>query len=95
MVVTVTTDLLTEANKTLGYYLMVSTLRRNQLQLPDRIKEGKLIEEETTNHHLHQEILVEIPTQTTMTMIITTKRKEMAGAGVADVRNATLEDHHF
>jgi len=53
----------------------------------------KLIREETTNHHLHQEILVEIPTQTTMTMMITTKMVAMAGAGEADVRNATLEDY--
>jgi len=52
-----------------------------------------LIKEETTNHHLHQEILVEIPTQTTMTMMITTKMVAMAGAGEVDVRNATLEDH--
>jgi len=72
---------------------MVSTLTRNQLQLPDRIKERKLIEEETTNHLLNQEILVEIPTQ--MTMMMTTKMEEMAGAGEADVRNATLEDHCF
>jgi len=60
MVVMVTPDLLTKVNKTLGYHPMVSILTRNQLQLTDRIKERKLIEEETTNHHLHQKILVEI-----------------------------------
>jgi len=70
MVVTVTPGLLTKVNKTLEYHRMVSTLTRNQLQLPDRIKERKLIEEETTNHHLRQKILGVTPTQ--MTMMITT-----------------------
>jgi len=95
MVVTVTLALQTEANKTLGYHRMVSTLTKNQLQLLDKIRERKLIEEETTNHHLHQEILGETPTQMTMTMMITTRMGEMAGAGEADVRNATLEEHRF
>jgi len=74
---------------------MVSTLTKSQLQLPDKIRERKLIEEETTNHHLPQEILGETPTQMTMTMMITTRMEEMAGAGEADVWNATPEDHHF
>jgi len=54
-----------------------------------------LIKEQTTNHHPHQVILVEIPTQMTMRMMITTKMGMIAGAGEADVRNATLKDHHF
>ena len=90
-----TPDLLTKVNETLGYHRMVSTLTRNQPQLPDRIKERKWIEVETTNHHIHQEIVVEIPTQMMMTMMITTKMMVMAGAGEADVRNAALEDHRF
>ena len=93
MEVTVTPGLLTEVNKTLGYHRMVSTLTRNQPQLPDRIKERKLIEEETTNDNLHQKIVEETPTQMMMTMMIT--MEEMAGAGKADVQNATLEDHRF
>jgi len=93
--VAVTPGLLTEVNKTLGYHRMVSTLTKNRLQLPDKIRERKLIKEETTNHHLRQEILVETPTQMTMTMMITTRMEEMAGAGEADIQNATLEDHHF
>jgi len=95
MVVTVTPALLTEANKTLGYHRMVSTLTKNQLQLPDKIRERKLIEEETTNHHLRQEIMEETLTQMTMTMMITTRMEEMAGAGETEVWNATLEDHRF
>ena len=95
MVVTVTLGLLTEVNKTPGYHPKVSTLTKNQLQLPDKIRERKLIEEETTNHHLHQEIREETPTLMTMTMMIMTKMEEMAGAGEADVRNVTLEDHRF
>jgi len=93
MVVMVTPDLLTEGNKTLGYYLKLSILTKSQHQLHDRIKERKLIKEATTNHHLHQEILMEITTQITMTMMITTKMVAMAGAGEADLGNATLEDH--
>jgi len=54
-----------------------------------------LIEEETTNHHLRQEILEETLTLMTMTMMITTKMEQMAEAGEADVRNATFEDHCF
>jgi len=87
----VTPALLTEVNKILGYHPKVSTLTKSQHQLPDRIRERKLIEEETTNHHLRQEILEETPTLMMMIMImIMTKMKEMAGAGEADVRNATL-----
>jgi len=52
-----------------------------------------LIKEETTNHHAHQEILGEIPTQMTLKMMITIKMVAMAGAGEADVRNVTLENH--
>ena len=95
MVVIVTPDHLTESNKTLGYYLKVSTLTKSQYQLPNRIKERKMIEEETTNHHLHQEILVEILTQMTMTIMITTKMEAMAGAGEGEVRNKTPKDHRF
>jgi len=54
-----------------------------------------LIEEETTYHHPRQEILGETPTLMTMMMMVMTKMEEMAGAGEADVRNATLEDHRF
>jgi len=93
MVVMVTLDRLTKGNKTLAYHLKVQTLTKSQHQLPDRIKERKLIKEETTNHHPHQEILGEIPTQMTMTMMITIITAAMAGAGEADVWNATLENH--
>jgi len=91
----VTPALLTEVNKILGYHPKVTTLTKSQHQLPNRIRERKLIEEETTNHHLRQEILEETPTLMTMTMMIMTRMEEMAGAGEADVRNATLEDHRF
>jgi len=74
---------------------MVSTLTKNQHQRCDGIKEKKLIEEEITNHHRHQGILVEIPTQMRMTMIITTKMEAMAGAREADVWKTKLKDPHF
>jgi len=88
-------DFLTKVNKTLGYYPMVSTLTTSQHRLLDNVRERNLIDEETTNHHLHQKILVEIPTQITITMLITTKMEAIAGAGEADIWNATLEDHRF
>ena len=91
----VTLDRLTEVNKTLGYHLKVSTLTKSQHQPLNGTKERKLIEEETTNYRPHKVILVEIPTQTTMTMMITTKMEMMAGAGEADVRNETLKEHRF
>jgi len=91
----VTPDLLTEGNKTLGYHPKVLTLTKRQHQLRDRIKERKLIAEKTINHHPHQVILVEIPTQMTMTIMIRTKMEAIARAGEADVRNAMLEDYCF
>ena len=79
----------------LGYHLKVSTLTSSRHRVPDRIKERKLIEEKTTYHHLHQVILVEIPTQMIMTVMITTKIEVMARAGEVDARNAMLENHLF
>ena len=95
MVVMVTPDLLNEGNKTLGYQPKVSTLTKSQHQLRERIKERKLIAEKTINHHPHKVILVEIPTQMTMTIMIRTKMEAMARAGEAEVRNAMLEEHRF
>jgi len=78
-------NLLTLGNEILAYHLMVSIPTSSQHQLTDKTKEKQLIEKETTNHHLHQEILVEIPKQTRMTIMMMTKMTVVAGAGDAVV----------
>jgi len=88
----VTPDLPTVVNNTLGYPTKFLTLARCQHQLWHRMKERKLIVEETTCHN-HQIILVEILTQMMMTIMKTTNMKVIAGAGEADVRNPRVEDH--
>jgi len=84
-----------QGQQNFGYHLKVSTLTSSQHQVPDRIKERRLIKEKTTYHHLHQVILVEIPTQMMMTMMITTKMEVMARAGEVDARNSRLENYLF